>query len=134
MGLQDIGPGFSVSAVNLDELLRRLANGQRTPRVVFRAVGHLFRIADLLQLRANAAIEDDHPTGPQSLVNAAISRSHGASGRLHGTSLLDGDPLFKPDARILERPWYQACVPAGREHLRVFGDGFPGFADEGNTA
>src|SRR4051812_46392835 len=97
MGLQDIGPGCSVSAVDLDELLRRLANGQRTPRVVFRAVGHLFRIADLLQLRADTAIEDDHPTSPQSLVNPAIASGHGASGRLHVTSLLDGDPLFKPE-------------------------------------
>src|SRR5829696_45834 len=41
VSLQDIGRGFRISAMNLDQLLRRLANGQRTPRVVFRAVGHL---------------------------------------------------------------------------------------------
>jgi hypothetical protein len=46
-----------------------------------------------LQLRANAAIEDDCPAGPQSLVNAAVGRGHGASGRLHGISLLD-NPLY----------------------------------------
>jgi hypothetical protein len=80
------------------------------------AVGHLFRVADLLQFRANAAIEDDHPAGPQSLVNAAIGRSHAARGRLHGTSLLDGDPLFTPEPGSSKGHGIRPVIPQAEPH------------------
>lgn len=46
-------------------------------------------------------LRDDHPTAPQSLVDAAIGRGHGAGCRMHVPPLLECARLFKPESGSL---------------------------------
>ncbi len=114
VGLQDVSPGLGVAAMHLDQLFRRFTDSQRTPREVLRALGRVLRVADDLQLGANAPIEGHDPTCPQSLVNLTISRRHGAGGRLHVTSFHNSDSLFGQRLSSLVCAYYQSRHPTLR--------------------
>ena len=52
VGFEDVGAGLGVAAVDLDQLLRRLLDGQAAPGEVLRPVGRAGRDSRLLAARS----------------------------------------------------------------------------------
>src|SRR3954452_5638192 len=72
--------------MDLDQLFRRLVNRVRSPREIRGAAFDRFRVSDLLQLRADTAIQDDDIAHYEFVVNFSVRRGHCAHWGGHGCS------------------------------------------------